>query len=1041
MPKWTKEQEEAIKSNGENIIVSAGAGSGKTAVLSARVIDKLKSGVNIEELLIMTFTSAAALEMKNRIREELKSIPELKSQLSNLDQAYITTFDSFSLSILKKYHYVLGIDRGINIGDSSLLMMKKDEIMDQVFLSFYESKNELFLKMIGENSVKDDESIRKLIISIASKLELKWDIYDFLDSYISKYYKEDNFLKFLSEYKGLIDNAKNEIKACEEKLYLVMGSDYADKVSELIKHIYDDLSSLELKSALSFRLPNLPRDTIEDGKICKEELSSAIKALKDLLIFGDEDDIRNSFYKTQDNASVVIDIIREYFVRLDEYKRENKVYDFIDIAKMSIKIVKENPDICDEIRNSFKEILLDEYQDTNDLQEEFVSLISNNNVYMVGDVKQSIYRFRNANPNIFRDKYNDYSSGNGGKKIDLLSNFRSRSEVLDDINKIFRQVMDEALGGASYVVSHQMVFGNMAYEESGKTQENSYSEFWQYNREKDSLFTNEEIEAFLVARDIKEKISQGYMVYDKKNSIRKVCYSDFLILMDRASNFNLYKRIFTYSGIPVTLYKDENLENSDETYLISNIIDFVISIKRRDYNGDFKRDFVSIARSFLYSMSDDEIYSYVKNSNIWDSMVYKDFSELAYRLDVFDVYHVISEIIRITNFYEKSISVGDQEEGEVKLGKILVLASNLGGLGYDIYQFNDYLKKLLENGYSIKYSVNKESADSVKVMTIHKSKGLDGTICYFTGLYKKFNIRDVIEKFLFSDKYGLVVPYFDEGIAETFLKTLVKEDYIVDEISEKIRLFYVALTRAREKMIFVLPNSEINDNGERLIDYSVRKKFRSLADIINSLGGSILKSFKVIDYESQVSKDYLYQSSNSKLNLSSSEIINVLELPPVKESVMESKHFSKTVSKLNTKEEIKNMEFGTKIHECLEYIDFKNPRLDLIEDEFVRNKVSKFLSNKMLENVREAQVYKEYEFMYEEDGNTFHGIIDCMIVYDSYVDIIDYKLKNVEDEAYVIQLDGYKRYIEKLTGKRVNTYLYSILDSEIREVDYKDIMV
>lgn len=1041
MPKWTKEQEEAIVTTGENIIVSAGAGSGKTAVLSARVIDKLKSGVHIKELLIMTFTSAAAQEMKNRIRDELKKIPTLQSELAYLDQTYITTFDSFSLSILKKYHYVLGLDKDINIGESSLLMLKKNEIMNDVFLTLYEKRDEKFLNMIGSLCVKDDEMVVKCLLSIANKLELKSNLDELMDSYIDDYYKNGTFNKYMLEYKKLIEEVKSDIKVCEDRLYDVIGSDYASKVSEVIKHIYDTTDLTLLNSVLELRLPNLPKDTLDDGKNCKAELSDAIKRLKSLLVFGSEDEIEKSFYKTKDNASVVINILKSYFKNLNEYKRKEKIYDFIDIAKMSIEILRSNKDIREEVRDNFKEILVDEYQDTNDLQEEFVNLISNNNVYMVGDVKQSIYRFRNANPNIFRDKYNSYSCHNGGKKIDLLSNFRSRREVLDDVNKIFRQVMDENLGGADYVVSHQMVFGNLAYDEVGSTNEDKKSEFWQYNRDKNSIFTNEEIEAFLVGKDIKRKIDEGYMVYDKKDSTRKVKYSDFLILMDRAGSFDLYKKIFTYLGIPVTLYKDENLESSDETYLISNIIDFVISIKRHDFRGEFKRDFVSIARSFLYRMSDNEIYNYVKNNNINDSVIYNDFRELSFRLDVLDINSVIMEIIRVSNIYEKSISISNQKECEIRLQKIMELAKSLGELGYDIYQFSDYLKELLSSGLGVKYSVSSEGSDSVRVMTIHKSKGLDGTICYFTGLYKKFNIRDISEKFLYSDEYGLVVPYFDEGVAENFIKVLVKERYIIDEVSEKIRLFYVALTRAREKMIFVLPSSEVNDNGERLIDYGVRKNSRSLSDIINSLGGSILKQFKLVDYENVVSKDYLFQSSIEKLNVDTSEIVSVNELSLVASVVSEVKHFSKSTIKLFTKEEVDNMEFGVKVHECLEYVDFKNPKLDLIENKFIRNKVSKFLSNDILSNVNEAQIFKEYEFMYNKDGNDYHGIIDCMLVYDSHVDIIDYKLKTVEDEAYVSQILGYKNYIESVTGKKVRTYLYSILDENVKEIIQREVAI
>lgn len=1041
MPRWTKEQEDAIKSSGENIIVSAGAGSGKTAVLSARVIDKLKSGIHIGELLIMTFTSAAAGEMKTRIREELKDLPSLSQELINLDQAYITTFDSFSFSVLKKYHYVLGIDRDVNIIEGSLLMLKKNEIMNDVFLGFYNAKDVDFLNMIDIFCVKDDESIRKLIIDIANKLELKWDLEMFLDYYVSEYYTEEKFNDFFKEYLDIIVSSKEEIRNCEDQIYSVIGNDYGLKVTEVIKHIFDVDDLSQLRSVLSFRLPNLPRESGEDAKACKENLSRAIKGLKELLVYGNEDEIRDSFFKTKDYASVIVSILKEYFSRLNKFKRNEKVYDFVDIAKMSIKIVKENPSICEELKDSFKEILVDEYQDTNDLQEEFISLISNNNVYMVGDIKQSIYRFRNANPNIFKNKYSSYSNGCGGKKIDLLSNFRSRREVLDDINKIFRQVMDDSLGGADYVSSHQMVFGNSVYENEGLVDQDCHSEFWQYVREDDSLYSNEEIEAFLVLNDIKDKVKNGYKVFDKKNSTRNAVYSDFLILMDRSSSFDLYKSIANFLGVPITLFKDESLDSSDETFLISNILDFVISIKKKEFSGRFKRDFVSIARSFLYRISDDDIYHYVKNGNIWDSVVYKDLSEISFDIDVMDIYHVLKEIVEKLRFYEKSIMATDQESCEVRIQKMFELAKSLGDLGYDVYQFSDYLRNLLSSDFSIKYSLNVDNSNSVKIMTIHKSKGLDGTICYFTGLYKKFNIRDISEKFVFNDKYGLVLPYFNEGVADTFVKFLCKNDFMLDEISEKIRLFYVALTRTREKMIFVLPKFDLSYSSERLIGFDVRNRFRSFFDIISNLGGSILDQVKEIDYTDQVSKNYLFQNSKESLELLNDEVLIVNELPLVLNVQRDSKHFSKDTSKIFGKDEISNIEFGIKFHECLEFLDFVKPRFDLIDNKFIRSRIEAFLKCNLLLDVGNAQVFKEYEFMYEDDDNVYHGVIDCMLVYGDHVDIIDYKLSNVEDAAYLIQLKGYKDYIEKITGKYVRTYLYSILDGIVKEVNREKISV
>ena len=212
--------------------------------------------------------------------------------------------------------------------------------------------------------------------------------------------------------------------------------------------------------------------------------------------------------------------------------------------------------------------MIDEYQDTNDIQENFISMIENNNVYMVGDIKQSIYRFRNANPYIFKNKYDSYADNDGGLKIDLVKNFRSREEVLDNINEIFNYIMDNDIGGAEYHESHEMVFGNNSYIEEGKTEQEYNMEILEYHYDKDSKYTKEEIEIFTIADDIINKISNKFKVFDKDEKLlRDITYNDFVILMDRTTDFDLYKKIFEYKGIPLTLYKDDKLNNSYDIYI------------------------------------------------------------------------------------------------------------------------------------------------------------------------------------------------------------------------------------------------------------------------------------------------------------------------------------------------------------------------------------------------------------------------------------------------------------------------------------------
>jgi len=1036
MPNWTKEQQEAISRSGENIIVSAGAGSGKTAVLTERVIQKLKSGIHIHELLILTFTKAAAAEMKERIRKSIKKNPDLEEELNYIDRAYITTFDSFSLSILKKYHYILGLDKDISISETSLLEMKKKEILESVFEELYEEENQPFEEMISTFCTKDDENVKKSILGMIRKLELKYNVEEYLENYIEKYYQDTTIDNYISEYENLLEDKKKEIRECFHNFSFYIDDDYYSKVEAYLNPILDtnDIEDLCYILAIS-KFPSLPRGSEEETKTAKHELSNLIEELESILTYGSKEEMKESIFKTKSTVQVVLEILKRYFRKIAVFKRENNYYEFSDIAFMAIDILSNYPEICIEIKNSFREILIDEYQDTNDLQETFISLIANNNVYMVGDVKQSIYRFRNANPHIFRRKYNAYQNHDGGSKIDLLKNFRSRKEVLEDINTMFRQIMDDEVGGADYVVSHQMIFGNNTYEEEGKKKENSESEMYQYSSLKKDGYSNDEVEAFLVARDIEKKVKNKYTIFDKDTKEKRpATYSDFVILMDRTTTFSLYKKIFEYLNVPLTLYKDETLEQSTDLSLLKNIIDFLIHLKRKEFDTYFTYDFVSIGRSFLYSLSDEEILKTVMSKDYFKTSIYKDLENIVSKLDSSDIYHILLDILECTNFYQKSIEAGDIENREVRITKILELAHNLEQSGYDIYEFKNYLDKLLKEGYSIRYSMNTDTGDSVKIMTIHKSKGLEYPICYFTGLYKAFNIMDIKDKFLYSEKYGFLVPYFEEGIAETFLKLLMKENYLKEEVSEKIRLFYVALTRAKEKMIFYLPESELENGSEELIATFKRKKYRSFANILNSLKGSIQKEYQVLSLTKEdFTKDYLLPMEIKKNDFSSSESLIVQELNfDLKEH--EEKHFSKNTVHIVTKTEKENMRFGSIVHEVLEYLDFKNPHLEEIENDFIRKKIECFLNHSLLAKVEEATIYKEFEFLYEEENTTYHGIIDCLLEYDNHIDLIDYKLKNVTDEAYINQLNGYKTYLEKISNKKVNLYLYSIIDSKIEEI-------
>ena len=1043
---WTPEQERAINETGNNIIVSAGAGSGKTAVLTARTMRIVESGTHVNELLILTFTKAAAAEMKERIRKAIKkgipNNPSLAKELELIDQAYITTFDSFALSVVKKYHYLLNISNNIAITDASIIDLQKIKIMDEVFENYYTKNNPLFNNLIYEFCVKDDKDIKDAILKIATKIDAFPDRDLYLTNYINNYLSPKFFNNALKEYEQLLKDKIKEIQNLSYKLVMLTDGNYEAKLSEALTELYNakTIDDICIKANLT-KIPMLPRGSEEEVKKAKDTLKASLDELQDAVYsYGNTNTLLESFTKTSEYVTIIVDIVKDYLDKFHKYKEDNEIYDFQDIALLSIRVLKENESVRNELRDTFKEIMIDEYQDTNDIQETFISMIENHNVYMVGDIKQSIYRFRNANPYIFKNKYDNYAVGNNGIKIDLVKNFRSRREVLANINEVFNLVMDDIIGGAEYHESHQMVYGNTTYIEEGMTDYDYNFQILEYEVPEDKRYSKEEIEIFAIAKDIKDKINSKYQVFNKDDKVlRDITYNDFVILMDRTTDFDLYKKIFEYLGIPLTLYKDDKLNSSDDIYILKNIIDFIVKISKKEFDTQFKYDFTSIARSYLYNLSDQEIFDCFKNNNFKDNIIYKDLSKVAEIINYSTISTLLETIINKTNMYEKMIKVGNIDASIIRISKLYDIASNLSSLGYDIYTFRDYLNELLESDYDMKYSASTTSSNSVKIMTIHKSKGLEYHVCYYSGLYKGFNISDLKDRFLFDNKYGIITPYFKEGINDTFIKYLVKYRYLEEEVSEKIRLFYVALTRAKETMILLTPKVEeeqyeLDDNNT--IDITIRRKYRSFSAIMNSIKDKLIKYYKDIDINNiNLSKDYLYSNKSlNKLDEIKTPSFEVNELEVQELITKDSAHFSKNLHELITIDNTNNMEFGLEMHEALELTDFINPDLSLIDNTFIQNKISKFLSNPLLSNINNANIYKEYEFIYEQNNIEYHGIIDLLLEYNDHIDIIDYKLNNIKDENYLKQLNGYKEYISTISNKPINIYLYSIISETIEKL-------
>ena len=1012
---FTEEQNQAINTEGKNIIVSAGAGSGKTAVLTARVIRKLNSGIDIDHLLVLTFTNEAAREMKNRIRAAIVK-NKLENQLSLLESSYITTFDSFALSLVKKYHYLLNISKNIKIIDKDIITIYKYKILDKLFESKY-GENE-FDKLISDFCLKDDKTIKNFIIDLSEKLDLLVDKNTYLNNYINEYYSESHLKEISTKYFTIIEDKITELKDIYTSLTSYLDDKLIDKLNNWLKPLFNGKNYQEysaIKSIQTVKFLKIPEEAIP----LKEELKNKIDEIKELLRFKDESEIINSLLSTKNHIKVIIDIIKSLDAEVLDYKNMHETYEFNDISHMAIKIVKDNPSIRNELKYYFNEIMIDEYQDTSSIQETFINYIENNNIYMVGDIKQSIYRFRNANPYIFETKYNKYAKNEGGIKIDLLKNFRSRKETLHNINEIFNLIMDNEIGNANYQKEHNMMYGNIDYDKEDNHQ-NNYMEIYNYQINSDEHEKAEEKELFIISKDIQEKIHSNYQVYDKNTGkLRKLTYSDICIITDRNKYLPIYKKILEYNEIPSVIYMDETLTSDVVIYVIKNLIHLVFLVNNNIYDEIFKYLYTSISRSFLFSYPDDLIYQSIINKTYTKN----DIVNICKSIDINEpLIVVINNILKNFSVYEKLTNLTDIEKNIVRISNLIDISKNLSTLGYNIKEFIDYLNETIEMNLPIKYSINTGSQDAVKIMNIHKSKGLEFSLCYYTGIHNKFTIKEIKSKFLISNKYGMIIPYLDNNEQkETILKDLYTKDYYNEEISEKIRLFYVALTRCREKIILLATLNSEREGYNKIVPANIRLKYRSFLDILNTL--NVIDKY-IINKEIKYDKNY-QNIIVKKLKDNNNYNIIVKKHNNLTYEKIESNHFSKEINNIIDLETIKNMEYGTKIHELLEYADFHNP-----QNELVKNLIKQIDKNFL-------NIYHEYEFIYTEKEIEYHGIIDLLIEYSDKIYLIDYKLKNIEDKAYLKQLNGYKKYITSITDKKVSTYLYSILDNKIKEVNYE----
>ena len=1020
--KWTANQQEAIEKRNNNILVSAGAGSGKTAVLSERVLEFVKANNSINDLLILTFTKAAALEMKQRIYKKLKN-EGLDEEAKLALNANITTFDAYSLGLVKKYYYYLGIDKNIGIADSNIITEEKKNIIVDILNELYEKEDKIFYNFLIKENIKDDTSIIDGILKLSNKLDLLVDPVSYLNSYLDKYYDKDFLNKIVDDYNKLvlsfflekIDKLVDLKNLLDEDNIAVI--EYIDSFVYDANHLngYDELYDL----ISNFKMPRLKPKSDDSVKEAKTLVTAEIKKLyNDFLVsYPTRDSILADLEKSYDDASFICSVCLNLIKRITDFKNKYSYYTYNDIAKLAIKLVDSNHNVREELTKQFKEILVDEYQDTCDLQETFLSYITNNNLYMVGDIKQSIYRFRNANPYIFKNKYSRFKNNNGGIKIDLLENFRSRKEVLNSINEIFTNLMTDDFGDSSYEKDGKMRYGLKSYDDFSKGDYRTEALVYEYDKESEYAkdFKKDEIEVFICAKKVKELVDNTYSLVG--NNLVKTSYSDIAIIVDKSTNFVLFKKVFEYFGIPLAIERDLDVKDISLTKTLIALLDVIVGIKENKYDIPFKHALVSVLRSFIFNMSDKEIYDIIKNAN-FDIDLVNIIKSIDLNNDAFSIYY---EALSKVDIYKKLSLIGNINTSLTIIDYIAKLLLDYNKLGYDLKKSIVFLSDILDSDYKMNFKSATNKACEVKLMTIHHSKGLEYSYVICPFLNSKLNDDDFKLPFNFNLDYGLYAKKSDQSGDKSVKAIMYKASESKKLLSERVRLLYVALTRAREKLILVLEkdNKKISKTQvvtfKDMLNYSnALKKYEKKVDILelgltkdyNSLKNTtIIKTdTKTVDYE-----DIDYRSNILVKGKISKENYQIID--------------DKTRYIL---------ELGTNIHNALANLDLKNPDYSKIDVKY-QEPIKKMLNLAIFKDINKANIYQEYEF-YFNDKESYYGIMDLLLEYDDHFVIIDYKLADLNKEEYLRQLGVYKKYLKTLTEKKIYVYLVSIMRLEVKDL-------
>lgn len=883
--KWTKEQQNVIDLQKRNILVSAAAGSGKTAVLVERIITMLtrkEDPVDVDQLLIVTFTEAAAAEMKERIRgaiekklEERPGDEHLKQQATLIHSARITTIHSFCLSVIREHFHSIDLDPAFRIGEEGELRLMRQDVLENLLEERYKEGDPEFLKFTESYARgRDDRKIEELILKLyefsrSYPAPEKW-LHSCVDLY--RVSSEEELIEtpaFITAKRRIDCYVQSALSLQKRAQSLCLEPDgpymYEEMICSDLENIerfqkaatyseyYNALQNMSWKKLAANRDKTVSKEKAEQVKMLREEIKGIFKTSIGHYF---KDDIKEVIRQAKlcfPMMQVLAGLAADFAKAFEERKRNQNLIDFNDMEQYALRILTDEKDgwkpsaAAREYQDMFREVMIDEYQDSNLIQEAILTSVSGisqgrYNVFMVGDVKQSIYRFRLSRPELFMDKFNTYClyEGEGTdsekQRIDLYRNFRSRKEVLEGVNYLFRQIMTESLGGIIYDDRAALHPGASYKEQAGYEPEIMLIEsridedVLDMAEDGENVLNARRLEARAVAGRIRELVGKG-MVTDKKDgTLRPVHYSDIVILTRSIQGWSdIFLEVLAEDGIPAYAGTKEGYF---ETREIGTLLDYFRVLNNR------KQDIplAAVLSSYFGKMTDEElakIKAAYKEERFYNAVerYRQEGEEEEIRLKLENclsqmerfrkkvpytaIHDLLWQILDETGYgdYTAALPAGEQRKANLDMlaEKALVFEStSYKGL----FNFVRYIEQLRK--YDVDYgeaSLSDEQSDTVRIMSIHKSKGLEFPVVIAAGMGKRFNLQDARSSVIVHSSLGVGLDAvdLDEGTKSiSFFKRVMQREEILETLAEELRVLYVALTRAKEKLVVTgtLQNAE-----------------------------------------------------------------------------------------------------------------------------------------------------------------------------------------------------------------------------------------